>query len=97
MRRTWRSFVRRTSERHNPNDASDHAPGIETHDISFGPNCPVANDGTIRLGWTHDTTLLNIRNLVRIASGNSSFDRADHCIGVSWSKDATKAISFVNT
>ena len=79
---------------HNPNDASDHAPGIETHDISFGPNCPVAHDATIRLGWTHDTTLLNIRNLVRIASGNSSFDRADHCIGVSWSKDATIDLSL---
>lgn len=74
---------------HNPTNAADHAPGIAATDVTFGPNCPVAHDATVRLGWTHNISLLYIRNLVWIASGDSAYDRADHCIGVSWSENAT--------
>ena len=77
------------SSTHDPTDASDHAPGIETHDVSFGPNCPMAHDATVRIGWSHDETVLHIRNLPWLVSGDSAYDRADHCIGVSWAHEGT--------
>ena len=68
---------------HDPNDPSDHAPGIETHDIVFGRNCSVAHDATIRAGWTHDTSLLRIRNLAFVSDG-TFFGDTDHCLGLVW-------------
>ena len=79
---------------HNPTNAADHAPGITETDVFFGPLCPVAHDVNVKLGWTHDVNLLNIRNLVWIASGDPGFDRADHCIGVSWSENGTIDLSL---
>ncbi len=81
------------SSTHNPTNAADHAPGIETHEVSFGPFCPVAHDIDVKLGWTHDENLLNIRNLVRIVSENAGHDRADHSIGVSWSENGSIDLS----
>ena len=78
---------------HNPTNGADHAPGIETHEVSFGPLCPVAHDVDVKLGWTHDENLLNIRNLVRIVSENAGHDRADHSIGVSWSENGSIDLS----
>ena len=40
----------------------------------------------VRLGWTHDRTILHIRNLVRIITGDAAYDSADHCIGIEWKK-----------
>ena len=77
------------SSTHDPSDASDHAPGIDTQDVSFGPNCPVAHDATVRIGWTHDETILHSRNLAWLYSGDSAYDRADHCIGIEWSANQT--------
>ena len=68
---------------HNPSDPTDHEPGIETRDIVFGRNCPVAHDATIRVGWTHDTDRLWVRNLVLVPDG-TSWGETDHCIAIDW-------------
>ena len=78
---------------HNPTNAADHAPGIFAVDRTFGPLCPVAHDIDVWLGWTHDTTILNIRNLVQILTGNAAYDRADHCIGIKWSQSGSVALT----
>ena len=79
---------------HNPTNASDHAPGITEEDVVFGPLCPVAHDVNVKLGWTHDTAILWIRNLIRILAGDDAFDRFDHCIAVSWSEDGVIDLSL---
>ena len=71
---------------HDPDDPSDHAPGTSTNAVAFGPFCPPAQDVDVRLGWTHDRTILHIRNLVRIITGDAAYDSADHCIGIEWKK-----------
>lgn len=75
---------------HNPANAADHAPGIAATDVTFGPNCPVAHDATVRLGWTHDTYFLRIRNLVFLPHGN---DLTDHCRGFVWQRGRTLELS----
>ena len=82
---------------HDPDDPSDHEPGIEEHEVDFGPLCPSAHDATVKLGWTHDTSKLWIRNLVRIATGDPWDDETDHCIALYWEKNGTVDLrSFVS-
>lgn len=69
---------------HNPTNADDHAPGISEEDVVFGPLCPVAHDVNVKLGWTHNTAILWIRNLVRIVTGDPMDDETDHCFGMVW-------------
>lgn len=69
---------------HNPTNAADHAPGISEEDVVFGPLCPVAHDVNVKLGWTHNTAILWIRNLVRIVTGDPMDDETDHCFGMVW-------------
>lgn len=71
---------------HNPTNAADHAPGVVEVDRTFGPLCPVAHDVDVRLGWTHDTAILWIRNLVRIVTGDPMDDETDHCISLPFSQ-----------
>lgn len=71
---------------HDPDDPSDHAPGIDVTTETFGPNCPVATNATVKLGFTHDENLLWIRNLVRIVTGDPKDDETDHCIAMFWSR-----------
>ena len=73
---------------HNPTNGADHAPGIETHEVSFGPLCPVAHDVDVKLGWTHDADLLRLRNLVLLPT-SSNLDKTDHCIGKIWRLNGT--------
>ena len=72
---------------HNPTNAADHAPGIEPVDRRFGPLCPVAHDVDVKLGWTHNTAILWIRNLVRIVTGDPMDDETDHCIARDWKEN----------
>jgi hypothetical protein len=74
---------------HNPTNAADHAPGISEEDVVFGPLCPVAHDVNVKLGWTHNTAILWIRNLVRIVTGDPKDDETDHCIAYDWRKNGT--------
>ena len=69
---------------HDPFSPIDHAPGIETADVVFGPHCPMAHDMTVRVGWTHDSTVLHARNLPVVPSGDAEYDSVDHCIGLPW-------------
>ena len=72
---------------HNPTNAADHAPGIVEVDRYFGPLCPVAHDVDVKLGWTHNTAILWIRNLVRIVTGDPMDDETDHCIARDWKEN----------
>lgn len=71
------------SSTHDPDDPSDHAPGVAVSTVTFGPNCPVATDATVKLGFTHDESILHSRNLPFIETGEE-FDETDHCIGIPW-------------
>ena len=46
--------------------------------------CPPATNLTVKAGWTHNTAILWIRNLIRIVTGNPEDDETDHCIGLVW-------------
>lgn len=70
---------------HDPDDPSDHAPGIDVTTVAFGPNCPVATDATVKLGFTHDESILHSRNLPFIET-EMEFDETDHCIGIPWQR-----------
>ena len=72
---------------HNPTNAADHAPGITDEDVVFGPLCPVAHDINVKLGWTHDTYFLHLRNLVLIST--NPLDLTDHCLGLVWQAGGT--------
>ena len=72
---------------HDPEDASDHAPGVTTTTEQFGPNCPLATNVTATIGFTHNALILHTRNLVRILSENIEHDNTDHCIGLVWAED----------
>ena len=76
------------SSTHNPTNATDHLPEVSTASITppYGPNCPPATNLNIKAGWTHDTMVLHIRNLVRIPTGDPWDDETDHCIGLVWSE-----------
>ena len=71
---------------HDPGDPSDHEPELSQPETSqYGPLCPEATNVTLKAGWTHDTAILHIRNLVRILTYNPWDDETDHCIGLVWS------------
>ena len=71
---------------HDPQDGSDHEPGVGTTQLEQpGINCPEAFVLVVTSGWTHAESMLHIRNLVRIQTGNAWDDETDHCIGIVWS------------
>ena len=71
---------------HDPGDPSNHEPELSQPETSqYGPLCPEATNVTLKAGWTHDTAILHIRNLVRILTYNPWDDETDHCIGLVWS------------
>lgn len=71
---------------HDPQDGSDHEPGVEMTQLEQpGINCPEAFVLVVTSGWTHAESMLHIRNLVRIQTGNAWDDETDHCIGIVWS------------
>jgi hypothetical protein len=72
---------------HNPTNATDHLPCV-SNSVSFhlGPNCPPITNLFVKAGWTHDTAVLWIRNLIRILTGDPKDDETDHCIGLVWSE-----------
>ncbi|MBQ7721758.1 MAG: hypothetical protein IJT64_02490, partial [Kiritimatiellae bacterium] len=71
---------------HNPTNATDHLPEVKTESITqYGPNCPPTTNLLVKAGWTHNTSMLWIRNLVRIITHDPWDDETDHCIGLIWS------------
>ena len=76
---------------HNPTNASDHFPYVEEGVLSqpHGPLCPVYTNTVVHAGWTHNTAILWIRNLIRKLTGHLEDDNTDHCIGVLWEKDGS--------
>ena len=70
---------------HNPTNATDHLPGAEPDSIwRHSPDCPPTTNVLVKAGWTHNTAILKIRNLVRILTGDPRDDETDHCIGLVW-------------
>ena len=64
---------------HNPDDPSDHEPGIVWGPIrQDGPRCPPVRDLTLRVGWDH--RVVKTRNLPRIITGDLRDDDTDHCL-----------------
>ncbi len=75
---------------HNPTNAADHLPAAEPESIwQYGPNCPPTTNLLVKAGWTHDTAILWIRNLVRITTGDPQDDETDHCIGLVWRENGS--------
>ena len=73
------------SSTHNPTNAADHLPHIEQTVVEpFGSMCPVYTNTVLTAGWTHNTTILWIRNLVRILTGDPWDDETDHCIALQY-------------
>ena len=71
---------------HDPDDPSDHEPRVEEHVVRYFPNCPPTTNVTVVAGFTHDTAILWIRNLVRIVTGDPMDDETDHCISLPFSQ-----------
>ena len=69
---------------HNPNDASDHEPGISESIEYFGQNCPLATNLTIRVGFSHDPQKVKTRNLPVIITNDPRDSNTDHCLGISY-------------
>ena len=70
---------------HNPTNATDHLPGAEPDSIwRHGPSCPPTTNFLVKAGWTHNTAILWIRNLIRIITHDPWDDETDHCIGLVW-------------
>ena len=79
-----------SSSTHNPTNATDHLPCVSNSvSFHFGPNCPPTTNLIVKAGWTHDTEVLWIRNLIRILTGDPKDDETDHCIGLVWSEDGS--------
>ena len=72
---------------HNPTNATNHLPHVEEGVLSqpHGPLCPVYTNTVVHAGWTHNTEILWIRNLIRKVTGRLDDDDTDHCINVLWS------------
>ena len=71
------------SSTHNPTNATDHLPHVEeVISQQYGPMCPVYTNTVVYAGWTHNTAILWIRNLVRILTGDPWDDDTDHCIAL---------------
>ena len=90
---------------HDPDDPSDHEPRVEEHVVRYFPNCPPTTNVTVVAGFTHDTAILWIRNLVRIVTGDPMDDETDHCIAWEWAEHgivdlwklvATSSLPFTN-
>ena len=82
---------------HDPDDPSDHEPRVEEHVVRYFPNCPPTTNVTVVAGFTHDTAILWIRNLVRIVTGLVQHDDTDHCIAVEWASGGSVDLwSFVD-
>ncbi|MBR4125915.1 MAG: hypothetical protein IKR13_06895, partial [Victivallales bacterium] len=72
---------------HSHTNATDHLPEVTPESITqYTEYCPPATNLTVKAGWTHNTALLWIRNLIRIVTGNPEDDETDHCIGFIWSE-----------
>ena len=70
---------------HNPTNATDHLPEVAPEAIwQHGPSCPLTTNLLVKAGWTHNTAMLRIRNLVRIITHDPWDDETDHCIGLVW-------------
>lgn len=74
---------------HNPTNAADHLPYVEEVAVSYAPLCPVYTNTVVHAGWTHDTAILWLRNLVRILTGDPWDDETDHCISLLYDEGAT--------
>ena len=76
---------------HNPTNATDHLPHVEEGVLSqpHGPLCPVYTNTVVHAGWTHNTEILWIRNLVRILTGDPWDDETDHCIALQYDSGGT--------
>ncbi len=73
-----------TLSSHDPLDPADHEPRIEEHVVRYLPQCPPTTNVTVVAGFTHDTAILWIRNLVRIVTGDPMDDETDHCFAYDW-------------
>ncbi len=71
---------------HNPTNASDHLPGVECMAVQYGPNCPVYTNTVVHRGFSHSPPP-DVRNLVRIVTGNVQDDDTDHCLGLLWTSN----------
>lgn len=69
---------------HNPTNATDHLPHVYEEVVRYFPNCPPTTNTVAVLGWTHNTAVLWIRNLVRILTGDPWDDETDHCIALEY-------------
>ena len=70
---------------HSHTNATDHLPEVTPESITqYTEYCPPATNLTVKAGWTHNTAILWIRNLIRIVTGNPEDDETDHCIGLIW-------------
>lgn len=59
-----------------------HEPSISTNTVSFGVNCPIGTNITMKIGFIHDESILKIRNLERIETDDIKDIETDHCKGV---------------
>ena len=72
---------------HSHTNATDHLPEATPESITqYTEYCPPVTNLSVKAGWTHNTAVLWIRNLVRILTGNPWDDETDHCIGLVWSE-----------
>ncbi len=72
---------------HSHTNATDHLPEAAPESVTqYTEYCPPTTNLSVKAGWTHNTAVLWIRNLVRILTGNPWDDETDHCIGLVWSE-----------
>ena len=74
---------------HDPDDPSDHEPRVEEHVVRYFQNCPPTTNVTVVAGFTHETAILWVRNLVRITTGDPRDDETDHCMARDWVKNGS--------
>ena len=82
---------------HNPTNSTDHLPFVEEVVEQFAPLCPVYTNTVVHAGWTHNTLILWIRNLVRIRTGDPWDDETDHCFAYTWMENGVRNLwAFVD-
>ena len=67
-------------------DASSHEPLFHQTYTSFGPNCPIATNKFVKIGFSHSWYKVNTRNLSLVITDDSKDNYTDHCIALKYER-----------